>query len=181
MIFPEFQFWCPVTQSCLPLCDLMDCIACQAPLSLDFPGKNTRVGHHLLLQGIFLDQELNPYLLHWQADCLPLSHQGSLFSFVGRNKQGYKEPMASRQLPLEPSAWATAPTETRREVPWGLMPPRSCMDVRVGLWRRLSTQELMLLNCGVGEDSWESLELQGDPTSPFWRRSALGFLWKEWC
>ena len=28
---------------------------------------------------------------------------------------------------------------------------------------------------------WESLGLQGDPTSPFWRRSALGFLWKEWC
>ena len=39
---------------------------------------------------------------------------------------------------------------------------------------------IMLLNCGVGEDSWESLGLQGDPTSPFWRRSALGFLWKEW-
>ena len=33
--------------------------------------------------------------------------------------------------------------------------------------------------CGVGEDSWESLGLQGDPTSPFWRRLALGFLWKE--
>ena len=55
----------------------------------------------------------------------------------------------------------------------------SCMDVRVRLWRRLSTEELMLLNSGVGEDSWESLGLQGDPTSPFWRRSALGFLWKE--
>ena len=41
------------------------------------------------------------------------------------------------------------------------------MDVRVGLWRKLSTEELMLLNCGVGEDSWESLGLQGDPTSPF--------------
>ena len=26
--------------------------------------------------------------------------------------------------------------------------------------------ELMLLNCGAGEDSWESLGLQGDPTSP---------------
>ena len=26
--------------------------------------------------------------------------------------------------------------------------------------------KLMLLNCGVGEDSWESLGLQGDPTSP---------------
>ena len=42
------------------------------------------------------------------------------------------------------------------------------MDVRVGLWRKLSTEELMLLNCGFGEDSWESLGLQGDPTSPFW-------------
>ena len=26
-----------------------------------------------------------------------------------------------------------------------------------------------------------SIFLQGDPTSPFWRRSALGFLWREWC
>ena len=32
------------------------------------------------------------------------------------------------------------------------------MDVRVGLWRKLSAEELMLLNCGVGEDSWESLD-----------------------
>ena len=55
------------------------------------------------------------------------------------------------------------------------------MDVRVGLWRRLNAKELMLLKCGVGEDSWESLGLQGDPTSPFWRRSTLGFLWRDWC
>ena len=46
--------------------------------------------------------------------------------------------------------------------------------------RRLSAKELMLSDCGDGEDSWESLGLQGDPTSPFWR-STLGFLWKEWC
>ena len=38
---------------------------------------------------------------------------------------------------------------------------------RVGPLRRLSAKELMLLNCGVGEDSWESLGLQGDPTSAF--------------
>ena len=57
--------------------------------------------------------------------------------------------------------------------------PWSCMVVRVGLWRRLSAEELMLLNCGVGEDFWESLGLQGDPASPFWRRSALGFLWRN--
>ena len=52
-------------------------------------------------------------------------------------------------------------------------------------WRiialKLNAEDLMLLNCGVGEDSWESLGLQGDPTSPFWRRSALGVLWKDWC
>ena len=29
----------------------------------------------------------------------------------------------------------------------------SCMDVRVGLQRKLSAEELMLLNCGAGEDS----------------------------
>ena len=39
----------------------------------------------------------------------------------------------------------------------------------------------MLLNCGVGEDSWESLGLQGDPTSSSWRRSVLGVHWKDWC
>jgi len=40
------------------------------------------------------------------------------------------------------------------------------MDVRVGFQRKLSSEEFMLLNCGVTEDSQESLGLQGDPTSP---------------
>ena len=39
----------------------------------------------------------------------------------------------------------------------------------------------MLLNCGVGEDSWESLGLQGDPTSPSWRKPVLNIHWKDWC
>ena len=47
--------------------------------------------------------------------------------------------------------------------------------------KKSEAEELMLLNCGVGEYSWESVGLQGDPTSPFCRRSGLGFLWKEWC
>ena len=41
--------------------------------------------------------------------------------------------------------------------PWGR---------RVGQWRKLSAKELMLFNCGVGEDCWESLGLRGDPASP---------------
>ena len=39
----------------------------------------------------------------------------------------------------------------------------------------------MLLNYGVGEDSWESLRLQGDPTSPSKRKSVLNVPWEDWC
>ena len=45
--------------------------------------------------------------------------------------------------------------------------PVVMMDLRVGLWRKLSARELMLLNCGVREDSCEPLGLQGNPTSVF--------------
>ena len=55
------------------------------------------------------------------------------------------------------------------------------MDVRTGPYRKLSVEELMLLNCGVGEDSWEPLGLQGDTTSPSWRKSVLNNDWKDWC
>ena len=61
------------------------------------------------------------------------------------------------------------------------------MDVRVGLWRKLSTEELMLLNCGVGED------FKGDQfwvfigrtdakaeTPILWPPDAKGwFIWKD--
>ena len=40
-----------------------------------FPGKNTRVGCHFLLKGLYLTQESNSHLLHWQVDSLPLNHQ----------------------------------------------------------------------------------------------------------
>ena len=52
------------------------------------------------------------------------------------------------------------------------------MGVRFGLYRKLSTEKLMLLNCGVGEDSWESLGQQGDTTSPSQRRSVLNIHWR---
>ena len=41
------------------------------------------------------------------------------------------------------------------------------IDVIVCMYKRSYAEELMLLNCGVGEDSSESVGLQGDPTSPF--------------
>ena len=69
-------------QSCPTLCDPVDCIACQAPLSTGFPGKNIRVGCHARLQGIFLTQGSNLRLLHWQADSLPVSHLGQSFLHI---------------------------------------------------------------------------------------------------
>ena len=47
--------------------------------------------------------------------------------------------------------------------------------------KKLSAKKLMLLNYGVGEDSWESLGLQGDPTSPSYRKSVLNIHWKYSC
>ena len=68
-----------VAQSGLTLFVTPWTIACQARLLCpwDFPGKNTEVGYHLLLPGIFLTQGLNPCLLHWQVYSLPPSHRGS--------------------------------------------------------------------------------------------------------
>ena len=39
----------------------------------------------------------------------------------------------------------------------------------------------MLLDWGVGDESWESLGLQEYPTGPSWGRSVLGVHWKDWC
>ena len=58
--------------------------------------------------------------------------------------------------------------------------PVSFTNVRVGSLRRLNAKELILLNCGAGEDSWESLGLQGDKTSQFLRKSVLNIHWKNW-
>ena len=52
-------------------------------------------------------------------------------------------------------------------------------DLRVELQRRLSTKELMLSNCGVGEDSWESLGQQGDETSQSYGKSTLNIHRKD--
>ena len=61
----------------------------------DFPSKNTRVGCHFLLQGIFPTQESND-LLHWQVDSLLLSHQGSPSKLISRMKIGKSKPFPHR-------------------------------------------------------------------------------------
>ena len=51
-------------------------IASQALSPWDFPGKNTGMGCHFLLNGIFLTQGLNLGLLHCRRILYHLNHQG---------------------------------------------------------------------------------------------------------
>ena len=86
---------CLCVQSCLTFVTTWT-VACQSPASMEFPkqeywsglptrllclwnfpGKNTGVGSHLLLQKIFLTQGLNQHLLHWQANSSPPCLLGS--------------------------------------------------------------------------------------------------------
>ena len=70
-----------VTQSCPTLLQPHDC---SLPGSSGHRISQARIlaamGCHSLLQEIFLTQGPNPYLLHWQADSLPLSHQENPFT-----------------------------------------------------------------------------------------------------
>ena len=79
-------------QSCLTLYNAMDCSSPGSFLHLwDSPGKNTGVGCHFLLQGIFLTQGLNPHLLHCRQILYPLSYLGSPKSLWGTFYLTYKQ------------------------------------------------------------------------------------------
>ena len=67
-------------QSCPTLCDPLDCSPPESSVHGDFSGKNTGVGCHALLQGIFLTQGLNSYLLVSCIDRWILYHQHHLRS-----------------------------------------------------------------------------------------------------
>ena len=68
---------CLVAQWCPTLCDPMDCSPPGSSVHGDSPGKNTRVGCHTLLQGIFPTQESDPGIWHCRRILYSLSHQGS--------------------------------------------------------------------------------------------------------
>ena len=65
---------CLVSQSCPTLCDSMDCSPPGSSVHGNFPGKNTAVGCHALLQGIVPTHGLNPGLLHCRRIHYRLSH-----------------------------------------------------------------------------------------------------------
>ena len=65
---------CLVTQSCPTLCNPMDCSQPGFSVHGDSPGKNTAVGCHALLQGIFPTQGSNPGIPHCRWILYQLSH-----------------------------------------------------------------------------------------------------------
>ena len=83
---------CMCTQSCLTPYDPMD-LALQAPLSMKFPGKNTGMGCHFLLQGMFRTQGSNLHLLcflNCQSDSLPAEPPGTTLAYLYRSKRWMK-------------------------------------------------------------------------------------------
>ena len=76
-------------QSCPTLFNSMDRSPPGSSARGDPPGKNTGVGCHAVLQGIFPTQGLNPCplcLLHWQAGSLPLAPPGKPLSSLTRDQ-----------------------------------------------------------------------------------------------
>ena len=68
-----------VTQLCPALCNPLDCNPWGLLCPWNSPGKNTGVGCHSFLQGIFLTQGSNLSLLHCRQILYCLSHQGNPF------------------------------------------------------------------------------------------------------
>ena len=67
---------CIIAQSCLTLCDPMDCSPTGTSVHGDSPGKNTRVSSHVLLQGNLLKPGVESRSPVWQADSLPSEPPG---------------------------------------------------------------------------------------------------------
>ena len=74
---PDASCHCLVTQSCPTVLQPHRLLLTRLLCPWDSPGKNTGVGCHALLHGIFLTQGSNLSLLHWQGYSLSLSHQRS--------------------------------------------------------------------------------------------------------
>ena len=117
---------CSFSQSCLNLCNLMDCSLPGSSVYGIFPGRNTGVGHHFILQGIFWTQGSNPHLLHllhWQRF---LYHKHNL-------RRPVLEPHAYnvflgvfllfKYICTLPVSWLSPIPSSRREVPCALYNP----------------------------------------------------------
>ena len=90
--FIRYSSVCVCAQSCPTLCDHMDYSPPTRFLcACNFPGKNTGVGCHFLLQGIFPTQGSNLSLLHQQAGSLTLHPRYTLVLMCSKIAEGSGE------------------------------------------------------------------------------------------
>ena len=107
------------------------CAMCSAPQSCptlfqptrvlcpwNFSGKNSEVSCHFLLQGVFLSQRLNLYLLHflhWLVDSVQLCHLGSPHATLDLVQKAEKWFLSPGHLPY-PAREPTSPASQGRLV-----------------------------------------------------------------
>ena len=124
---------CLVAQSCLTLCDPMDYSPPVSSVHGDSPGKNTGMGCHALLQGIFPTQGLNPGLLHCRWTLYRLSHQGSpritrKFPVTFFFKDNYKHNCSTVTITKK---YVLTPECVPSVFPFPGLPPKKCLELIV--------------------------------------------------
>ena len=116
----------------------------------DSPGKNTEVGCHALLQGIFPTQGSNPhllYLLHWQVGSLPLVPSGKpRHQLEGLLKHSWPDPTPPHKTY---TVWHTH-THTHTEF--------QTQDIRDGawvcIWNKFPVGQILLIQGPHFENHW---------------------------
>ena len=96
-------------QTCPTLCTPWT-IALQASLTMGFSSKNTGVGNHFLLRGIFTTQGSNPhvlYLLRWQVSSLSLALSGKPVEVDGKSQFVVDSISALLTMPKPLTLWIT--------------------------------------------------------------------------
>ena len=124
----------------------------------DSAGKNTEVGCHFLLQGIFLTQWLNPHLLHWQADSFTTEPSGEPFISIAlskrnrtkkrmnekRKKRGRKE---GKKEEKKNSVWFHLYKVWCRGILWWWSQNTGYLQCRGQISRKCRKQALGMLEC----------------------------------
>ena len=136
------------------------------PCPWDSPGKNTGVGCHFLLQYVKVKvkslSRVQPSAIPWTA-----AYQAPPSMRFSRQEYWSEVPLPFPMTNLDSilkSRDSTWPTKVR--LVKAMVFPLVMYGCESWTVKKAEHQRLMLLNCGVGEDSRESLGLQGGPTSP---------------
>ena len=154
-VYAQLLPFSPVAQSCPTLCDPVNCSMPGLPVHHQLP-EFTQTHLHRVGDAI---QPSHP--LSSPSPALSLSQHQGLFQWVNSLHEVAK--VLEFKLQHQSFQWSISRfSHVQLCNPMDCGPPRFLCP-----WTPPGTEKSMLLNCGVGEDSWDSLGLQGDPTGPF--------------